>query len=107
MYRCSERIVEVDGNSENRGMFEMCNCQHARSETDQKCPRSTCKHEHRRMYWEILTKERRYESNDSREIEKGSFSDKALRALEEPVGVVGDRYQYDFLSVGEGCSIVN
>ena len=47
------------------------------------------------------TKERRYESKDSREMEKGSFSERALRCEEEVVDV-GVRRQKDFLSGGEG-----
>ena len=50
--------------------------------------------------WACLTKERRYDSKDSREIEKGSFSLNRLRWLEV---VEGDLLQNDLLSsLGDG-----
>jgi hypothetical protein len=48
-----------------------------------------------------LTNDRRYDSKDSRDIEKGSFSDSRLRWLEEVVEV-GVLCQKLFLSVGDG-----
>lgn len=61
---------------------------------EQLVPKSKAKH----------TNERRYESKDSREIEKGSLSLIALRWYDELV-VVGDRrpqYESDFCSMGDG-----
>lgn len=49
------------------------------------------------------TNDLRYDSKDSREIEKGSFSLSMLRWLEDMVDV-GDLAQKLFFSVGEGCS---
>ena len=51
-----------------------------------------------------LTKDLRYESNDSREMEKGSFSLSMLLWLEDIVDV-GDFCQKPFFSVGEGYGI--
>lgn len=51
-----------------------------------------------------LTKDLRYESNDSREMEKGSFSLSILRWLEDMVDV-GDFCQKLFFSGGEGYCI--
>lgn len=53
-----------------------------------------------------LTNERLYESKDSREIEKGSFSGAALRWVEALVvdGDLRPQYESDFLSCGDGCS---
>ena len=51
-----------------------------------------------------LTNDLRYESNDSREIEKGSFSLSMLRWLEDMVDV-GDFCQKLFFSGGEGYCI--
>ena len=51
-----------------------------------------------------LTKDLRYDSNDSREIEKGSFSLSMLRWLEDMVDV-GDLCQKLFFSGGEGYCI--
>ena len=61
------------------------------------------------MFWvggqnACLTKDLRYESNDSREMEKGSFSLIMLRWLEDMVDV-GDFCQKLFFSGGEGCCI--
>ena len=52
----------------------------------------------------VRTKDRRYESNDSREMEKGSMSPMLLRVSVE---LREDRYlrgQFPFSSVGEGWS---
>ena len=54
---------------------------------------------------DCLTKDLRYESNDSREMEKGSFSLSMLRWLEDMVDA-GDFCQKLFVSGGEGCCIV-
>lgn len=51
-----------------------------------------------------LTKDLRYESNDSRDMEKGSFSLSILRWLEDIVDV-GDFCQKLFFSGGEGYCI--
>ena len=51
-----------------------------------------------------LTKDLRYDSKDSREIEKGSFSLSMLRWLEDMVDV-GDFCQKLFFSGGEGYCI--
>lgn len=48
-----------------------------------------------------MSNDRRYDSNDSREMEKGSFSDSRLRWLEEVVDVEG-LCQKLFFSVGDG-----
>lgn len=55
--------------------------------------------------WEarIHTKDLRYDSKDSRDIEKGSFSQRRVRWLEETVEV-GDLPQKLFFSGGDGCS---
>ena len=50
-----------------------------------------------------LTKDLRYDSKDSREMEKGSFSLSMLRWLEDMVDE-GDFCQKLFFSGGEGCS---
>ena len=60
------------------------------------------------MFWVgglkvCLTKDLRYDSKDSREMEKGSFSLSMLRWLEDMVDE-GDFCQKLFFSGGEGCS---
>lgn len=53
-----------------------------------------------------FTNDRRYESNDSREIENGSFSFNMLRWLDvEPI--VGDLPQKLFFSGGEGLQTIS
>lgn len=54
-----------------------------------------------------MSNDRLYDSKDSRDIEKGSFSVRMLRWLEELVDLpVGDLCQKDFFSGGEGCEAV-
>jgi hypothetical protein len=49
-----------------------------------------------------LTNDRRYDSKDSRDIEKGSFSESRLRWFDEEVVDVGVLCQKLFFSVGDG-----
>lgn len=55
-----------------------------------------------------MSKDRLYDSNDSRDIEKGSFSVRMERWLEEVVDLpAGNLCQKDFFSGGEGCEFVS
>jgi hypothetical protein len=55
-----------------------------------------------------MSKDLRYDSNDSREMEKGSFSVRAERWCEDAVDLpVGDLCQKDFFSGGEGWEVVS